>query len=38
MFEIQLASPSVLKKVLYAIKDLINVANFECNDNGITVS
>lgn len=35
MFEARLNSASVLKKVLDAIKDLLNEATFDCSDSGI---
>jgi len=35
MFEARLTSSSVLKKVLDAIKDLLNEATFDCTDSGI---
>lgn len=35
MFEARLTSSSVLKKVLDAIKDLLNEATFDCSDSGI---
>lgn len=38
MFEARLPSSGVLKKVLDAIKDLLNEATFDCNDSGIQVS
>lgn len=38
MFEARLTSSSVLKKVLDAIKDLLNEATFDCTDSGIQVS
>lgn len=37
MFEARLISSSVLKKVLDAIKDLLNEATFDCSDSGIQV-
>lgn len=37
MFEAVLAEASILKKVLDAIKDLVNEANFECNSEGINL-
>lgn len=37
MFEASLAQSAILKKVLDAIKDLLNEANFECTDDGIKV-
>lgn len=37
MFEARLPSSGVLKKVLDAIKDLLNEATFDCNDSGIQV-
>lgn len=37
MFEARLTSSSVLKKVLDAIKDLLNEATFDCTDSGIQV-
>lgn len=37
MFEARLTSSSVLKKVLDAIKDLLNEATFDCSDSGIQV-
>lgn len=38
MFEARLPSSGVLKKVLDAIKDLLNEATFDCNDSGIQVT
>lgn len=38
MFEARLPSSGILKKVLDAIKDLLNEATFDCNDSGIQVS
>lgn len=38
MFEARLTSSSVLKKVLDAIKDLLNEATFDCSDSGIQVN
>lgn len=38
MFEARLISSSVLKKVLDAIKDLLNEATFDCSDSGIQVT
>lgn len=38
MFEARLTSSSVLKKVLDAIKDLLNEATFDCTDSGIQVN
>lgn len=35
MFEARLVQSSILKKVLEAIKDLINEATFDCSDSGI---
>lgn len=35
MFEARLVSATTLKKVLDAIKDLLNEATFDCNDSGI---
>lgn len=35
MFEARLTSSAVLKKVLDAIKDLLNEATFDCSDSGI---
>lgn len=37
MFEARLQQSSVLKKVLDAIKDLLNEATFDCSDSGIQV-
>lgn len=37
MFEARLTSSAVLKKVLDAIKDLLNEATFDCSDSGIQV-
>lgn len=37
MFEARLIHSSVLKKVLDAIKDLLNEATFDCSDSGIQV-
>lgn len=38
MFEARLTSSAVLKKVLDAIKDLLNEATFDCSDSGIQVN
>lgn len=38
MFEARLSKSSVLKKVLDAIKDLLNEATFDCSDSGIQVN
>jgi hypothetical protein len=38
MFEARLVSSGILKKVLDAIKDLLNEATFDCSDSGIQVS
>lgn len=38
MFEARLTTSSVLKKVLDAIKDLLNEATFDCSDSGIQVN
>lgn len=35
MFEARLTSSATLKKVLEAIKDLLNEASFDCSDTGI---
>ncbi|XP_046392856.1 proliferating cell nuclear antigen [Ischnura elegans] len=35
MFEARLVQSSILKKVLEAIKDLLNEATFDCSDSGI---
>lgn len=35
MFEARLVQSSVLKKILDAIKDLLNEATFECSASGI---
>lgn len=37
MFEARLTSSAVLKKVLDAIKELLNEATFDCSDSGIQV-
>jgi proliferating cell nuclear antigen len=37
MFEARLAEGNVLKKVLEAIKDLLNEASFDCNSSGISL-
>lgn len=37
MFEARLAQSAILKKVLEAVKDLLNEATFECSDSGIQV-
>lgn len=37
MFEARLVAAGVLKKVVDAIKDLIDEATFECSDTGIRV-
>lgn len=37
MFEARLLSATTLKKVLDAIKDLLNEATFDCSDSGIQV-
>lgn len=37
MFEARLTQSAVLKKVLDAIKDLLNEATFDCSDSGIQV-
>lgn len=37
MFEARLVSATTLKKVLDAIKDLLNEATFDCSDSGIQV-
>lgn len=37
MFEGRLVSASILKKLLDAIKELLNEATFDCNDSGIQV-
>jgi glutathionyl-hydroquinone reductase len=37
MFEARLVSAITLKKVLDAIKDLLNEATFDCSDSGIQV-
>lgn len=38
MFEARLIASSTLKKVLEAIKDLLNEATFDCSDSGIQVN
>lgn len=38
MFEARLNAATTLKKVLDAIKDLLNEATFDCSDAGIQVS
>lgn len=35
MFEARLTQSSILKKILDAIKDLLNEATFECSDSGV---
>ncbi|KAF6205951.1 hypothetical protein GE061_020127 [Apolygus lucorum] len=35
MFEARLVQSSILKKVLDAIKDLLNEATFDCSDSGM---
>lgn len=35
MFEAKLASAGILKKVINAVKDLINDASWECTESGI---
>lgn len=35
MFEARLVQSSVLKKVLEAIKELLNEATFDCTENGM---
>lgn len=35
MFEARLVQSAVLKKVLEAIKDLLNEATFDCSDSGM---
>jgi len=35
MFEARLVQSSILKKVLEAIKELLNEATFDCSDSGI---
>ncbi|KAG7085730.1 hypothetical protein E1B28_003273 [Marasmius oreades] len=37
MLEAKLAEASILKKLLDAIKELVNDANFECNEEGINL-
>lgn len=37
MFEARLAQGSVLKRILEAIKDLIDECNIICDDNGISI-
>lgn len=37
MFEARLVSSGILKKVLDAVKDLLNEATFDCSDSGIQV-
>lgn len=38
MFEARLGQATILKKILDAIKDLLNEATFDCSDSGIQVS
>lgn len=35
MFEARLTQSSIMKKVLEAIKDLLNEATFDCSEHGI---
>lgn len=37
MFEARLAASVTLKKILDAIKDLVNQANFDCSADGISL-
>lgn len=37
MFEAKLADGSLLKKILEAIKDLVNEATWECSDAGVSL-
>ncbi|KAJ1657727.1 hypothetical protein IWQ61_002915 [Dispira simplex] len=37
MLEARLSQGSLLKKIVEAIKDLVQDANFDCNDNGISL-
>jgi len=37
MFEARLKQAQILKKILDSIKDLVNVANFDCSSNGISL-
>jgi len=37
MFEARLGQATILKKILDAIKDLLNEATFDCSDSGIQV-
>lgn len=37
MFEAKLANAALLKKVLNAIKDLLNEASWDCTDNGMSL-
>ncbi|XP_027183512.1 proliferating cell nuclear antigen-like [Coffea eugenioides] len=37
MFELRLVQGSLLKKVLDAIKDLVNDANFDCSSSGLSL-
>lgn len=38
MFEARLMSATILKKILDAIKDLLNEGTFDCSDSGIQAS
>ena len=37
MLEAKLADSQIFKKIVDAIKDLVNEANFDCNPSGITL-
>lgn len=37
MFEARLGQATILKKILDAIKDLLNEGTFDCSDSGIQV-
>lgn len=37
MFEARLINATILKKILDAIKDLLNEGTFDCSDSGIQV-
>lgn len=37
MFEARLAQSQLLKKILDAVKDLVQNANLDCSDDGITL-
>lgn len=38
MFEARLVNATILKKILDAVKDLLNEGTFDCSDSGIQVS